>query len=167
MNRVSTSVTPPFSLTTPKYAQTLAYSWPWSAFSHLHIPGLHTHLELPWSWYPGFPCLHHYPTHVFVLTCFFIALKCISKYTWAPPSSTTPNLLDYYLQVHFQTQSITASNCISKLTWSQPQSSSPNFLNDHLQASSLCLLDCQLHLHLHGSSLLSWKAAPYALEYYL
>jgi hypothetical protein len=57
------------------------------------------------------------------------------------PPSTRPNLLDYSMQVHLQTRSITASKCIFKLAPLLCPSASPNSLDHgiqvHLQSGSI------------------------------
>jgi len=72
------------------------------------------------------------------------ASECISKPTWSRPPSVSPDLLDYGLQVHLQTHSITASKCISRLARLRHSS-----LHDH-----------SIHVHLKTHSFMAWKFAP-------
>jgi len=69
----------------------------------------------------------------------------ISKLARSRPPSVSPNSLDYGLQVHLQTRSITISECISKFTRSRPPSVSPNTLDYrlqvHLQIRSITALE--------------------------
>ena len=63
--------------------------------------------------------------------------ECISKFTRSRPPSVCLNTLDYGLQVHLLTPSITVSKCISKLARLQPPSSHDHGLQVHLQTGSI------------------------------
>jgi len=66
-----------------------------------------------------------------------MACKCISKLARSRPPSLSPNSLDYGLQVHLQTRSITASKCISKLAQLRPPSLLDHGLQVYLQTRTI------------------------------
>jgi len=86
---------------------------------------------------PGAPPFNRLPS---------TASKYSSNLPGSWPSSGSPNSLDYILQVHLQTCSITASKCISEFTWSRPPSVYPNSLDHglqvHLQTRSITASKC-------------------------
>jgi hypothetical protein len=70
------------------------------------------------------------------------ASKYSSNLARSWPPSGSPNSLDYGLQVHLQTRSITASKCISKLARLRPPSSHDHGLQVHLQTRSISASKC-------------------------
>jgi hypothetical protein len=83
------------------------------------------------------------------------------------PPSTRPNSLDYGLQVHLQTRSITASKCISKLAQSWPPSVCPNSLDHGIQVPTIMASKCIYTLARSLPSSVSLNSLDYGLQVHL
>jgi len=103
---------------------------------------LSTRLAVHWPPLGNRPNSHHYGIQVHMI----MPSKCISTLARLRPPSAFPTTLDYSLQGHIQTRSITDSKVriimafqvlISTLAWSRPPSVSPTSLDYGLQVRTI------------------------------
>ena len=93
--------------------------------------------------------------------------QCISKFTRSWPPGVSPNTLDYHLQVHLQTRTITDS----KFARSSPQTTSPNSLDDrpqvYLSIRSMTASKCISKVARSRPWNVSLSSLDYGLQVYL
>jgi len=155
----------------------------WPASSHDHGPHVHlqtrsiTASKLAPSW----------PPNAYLQTCSITTSKCISRPARLRPLSSSPDSLDYGLQVHLETCSITASKfalswppsaylitrsittskCISRLARLRPPSSHEHGLQGHLQTRLITISECISKFTRSGLSSVSPNMIDHPLQVHL
>jgi len=99
--------------------------------------------------------------------CPSTAAQYWSKLALLRPPSACPNLLNYTLQVHLQTSSVTASKWISKLARAEPPGVSPTSLDYGLEVHKIMDSNCIYTLAQSRSRSASLHSIDHILQVYL